>query len=104
MYSDEKHVSPLQNITKLILRKIPQTEQVQTKTSKTTQRDTKINLSDLLSNCSILFARIVYFSECMLNLVRVITPVSLRVTCAWVSEFRLFLPHICLPETKKKFI
>ena len=29
------------------------------------------------------------------------TPVSLRVTCTWVSEFRLFLPYICLPETKK---
>ena len=42
MYSDEKHVSPLQNITnynQLILRKIPQTEQVQTKTSQTTKRD-----------------------------------------------------------------
>ena len=31
----------------------------------------------------------------------VFTPVSLRVTCTWVSEFRLFLPYICLPETKK---
>ena len=27
--------------------------------------------------------------------------VSYGVTCTWMSEFRLFLPYICLPETKK---
>ena len=33
---------------------------------------------------------------------RVFTPVFiLRVACAWVSEFRLFLTHICLLETKE---
>ena len=34
-----------------------------------------------------------------------ISPISLRVTCVWLSEFRLppglYLPHICLPEMKK---
>ena len=31
-----------------------------------------------------------------------ISPISLRVTCVWLTDFRLYLPHICLlPEMKK---
>ena len=76
IYSDQKHVSPLQNITNYTYIEGNSANKSKPKLvikNHSTILHTKINLSDLLSNCSILFARIVYFSECTLNLVNLIS-------------------------------